>query len=190
MSPPHSGQACRIVRGVPSGLLVLSLILASARRFDQFGSLEITVRSVPDSTAPGFADGETDPIVHLFNRGDPVNLALPAATDGDGGRRYNLIHHSGSTLAELGLAFNGADDIRTLSGRISGSVPLQSNVFTYRVNDFDTITAAGDRDDLMLRITVGGGLSFGTIIPAQIYITGTAISGNRPRHYPGGTRVE
>ncbi len=79
---------------------------------------------------------------------------MPAATGGDGALRYTLLHQQGPNLDALGLSFDGG------TGRLTGTPPADfditraAGVFTYRVQDADARTGAGDRDDLELRILI------------------------------------
>ena len=161
------------------------------RAFNQVGTYETVVRVPADAGAPSFAD--TAAIVHPFDPGDPVNLTLPAATGGDGGQVYTLIHRSGETLAELGLTFNGFADIRTLRGTLSDAAPPQTSEFTFRAQDRDATTTAADRADLTLRIQIAALITFGgdttgaiTEDAATDEVTGTLIVTN-PN--PGGNLV-
>ena len=119
--------------------------------------------TIEENAVPGFGDATLPE--QRYARGVALSgtdtdgtprdfVQLPAATGGDGALRYTLLHQQGPNLDALGLSFDGG------TGRLTGTPPADfditraAGVFTYRVQDDDARTGAGDRDDLELRILI------------------------------------
>ena len=119
--------------------------------------------TIEENAVPGFGDATLPEqryargvaLISTDPDGTPRDFVqLPAATGGDGALRYTLLHQQGPDLDALGLSFDGG------TGRLTGTPPADfditrpAGVFTYRVQDDDARTGAGDRDDLGLRILI------------------------------------